>query len=97
MNASGTGLWDMSGGSDPWYMKRVIDYIVVNNSHLIFDADRAYPMGAINPRPPLFTWSLALGGMALSWVLESDNTGEVVWWSLSSLPAIYGALIIFPV
>ena len=28
MNASGTGDWDMSGGSDPWYMKRVVDYIV---------------------------------------------------------------------
>ena len=85
------------GGSDPWYMKRIVDYILANNSHLIFDADRAYPMGAINPRPPLFTWSLALGGMGLSWILESDNTGEVVWWSLASLPAIYGALVVFPV
>jgi len=28
MNASGTGLWDMSGGSDPWYMKRVVDYVI---------------------------------------------------------------------
>ncbi len=97
MNASGTGTWDMSGGSDPWYMKRIVDYILANNSHLVFDADRAYPMGAINPRPPLFTWSLALGGMALSWILESDNTGEVVWWSIASLPAIYGALVVFPV
>ena len=97
MNAPGTGTWDMSGGSDPWYMKRIVDYILANNSHFIFDADRAYPMGAINPRPPLFTWSLALGGMALSWILESDNTGEIVWWSISSLPAIYGALVVFPV
>ena len=97
MNAPGTGTWDMSGGSDPWYMKRIVDYILANNSHLIFDADRAYPMGAINPRPPLFTWSLALGGMALSWILESDNTGEIVWWSIASLPAIYGALVVFPV
>jgi len=97
MNASGTGDWDMSGGSDPWYMKRVVDYIVANNSHLIFDMDRAYPIGAINPRPPLFTWSLALGGIALSWILESDNTGEVVWWSLAAMPAIYGALVVLPV
>jgi len=97
MNAGGTGTWDMTGGSDPWYMKRVVDYILANNSHLVFDADRAYPMGAINPRPPLFSWSLALGGMALSWILESDNTGEVIWWSLLSMPAIYGALAVFPI
>ena len=62
MNASGTGLWDMSGGSDPWYMKRVVDYVIAERSHLIFDHDRAYPTGGINPRPPLFSWSLALGG-----------------------------------
>ena len=45
MNASATGLWDMTGGSDPWYMKRVVDYIVAERSHYIFDHDRAYPMG----------------------------------------------------
>ena len=27
MNASVIGEWDMSGGSDPWYMKRIIDYV----------------------------------------------------------------------
>ena len=58
MNASGTGLWDMSGGSDPWYMKRVVDYVIAERSHLIFDHDRAYPTGGINPRPPLFSLSL---------------------------------------
>ena len=61
MNANGTGLWDMTGGSDPWYMKRVVDYVIAERSHLIFDHDRAYPTGGINPRPPLFSWSLALG------------------------------------
>ena len=49
MNASGTGLWDMSGGSDPWYMKRVVDYVIAERSHLIYDHDRAYPTGGINP------------------------------------------------
>ena len=44
MNAFGTGNWDMTGGSDPWYMKRVVDYILANNAHLVFDADRAYPL-----------------------------------------------------
>ena len=96
MNANGTGLWDMTGGSDPWYMKRVVDYVIAERSHLIFDHDRAYPSGGINPRPPLFSWSLALGGLALSWILEMP-ADQAVWWSMSSLPAIYGALIVLPI
>ena len=96
MNAAGTGLWDMSGGSDPWYMKRVVDYIVLERSHLIVDADRAYPMVAINPRPPLFSWSLALGGILLSW-LSGMSIETSVWWSVAALPAIFGALIVLPI
>ena len=96
MNANGTGLWDMTGGSDPWYMKRVVDYVIAERSHLIFDHDRAYPSGGINPRPPLFSWSLALGGLALSWILEIP-ADQAVWWAMSSLPAIYGALIVLPI
>jgi asparagine N-glycosylation enzyme membrane subunit Stt3 len=96
MNASGTGLWDMTGGSDPWYMKRVVDYVIAERSHLIFDHDRAYPLGGINPRPPLFSWSLALGGLGLSWLLEIPAE-QAVWWSISALPAIYGALIVIPI
>ena len=96
MNANGTGLWDMTGGSDPWYMKRVVDYVIAERSHLIFDHDRAYPSGGINPRPPLFSWSLALGGLALSWILEIP-ADQAVWWSMSALPAVYGALIVLPI
>jgi len=96
MNAAGTGLWDMSGGSDPWYMKRIVDYVVAERSHLIIDSDRAYPMIAINPRPPLFSWSLALGGILLSW-LSGMAMEESVWWSVASLPAVFGALIVLPI
>ena len=95
MNGSATGLWDMTGGSDPWYMKRVVDYIVAERSHYIFDHDRAYPMGAINPRPPLFSWSLALGGLGLSWLLEMP-ADEATWWSVAAMPAVFGALIVLP-
>ena len=96
MNANGTGLWDMTGGSDPWYMKRIVDYVIAERSHLIFDHDRAYPAGGINPRPPLFSWSLAMVGLGLSWVLEMPAS-ETVWWSMAALPAIYGALIVLPI
>ena len=94
MNSEGLYSWDLTGGSDPWYMKRVVDYVVANNAHLIFDADRNYPVGGINPRPPLFSWSMALGAMFLTKLgLSAD---ESVWYAMTALPAIFGALIVFP-
>ncbi len=95
MNAFGTGNWDMTGGSDPWYMKRVVDYILANNAHLIVDADRFYPVGGINPRPPLFSWSMAVGAMILEPFIGTPE--DAVWWSMLGLPAVYGALTIFPI
>ena len=93
MNAYGTGNWDMTGGSDPWYMKRVVDYILANEAHLIMDADRAYPLGGVNPRPPLFTWSIAI----LAMILEPMLGDDAVWYAMLGLPAVYGALTIFPI
>ena len=93
MHALGTDGFDLTGGSDPWYMKRVVDYILAQNAHLVLDADRAYPLGGINPRPPLFTWCLAIGAMIMEPVLGDD----AVWWSMLALPAIFGALTILPV
>ena len=43
-----------------WYMKRVVDYVIAERSHLIFDTI-VYPNGGINPRPPLFSWSWRSG------------------------------------
>ena len=96
MNGYGTGTWDMTGGSDPWYMKRAVDYVIAQHSHLVFDPDRFYPIGGINPRPPLFTWTLALGGFLLAPFLSSTPE-EAVWWSMAAMPAIYGALTVFPI
>ena len=96
MNAFGTGGWDMTGGSDPWYMKRVVDYILAQNAHLVFDADRSYPIGGINPRPPLFSWSMALGAILIEPFLGSQAE-NAVWWSMLGLPALYGALTILPI
>ncbi|MBJ03658.1 MAG: hypothetical protein CMB65_03040 [Euryarchaeota archaeon] len=96
MNAAGTGEWDMTGGSDPWYMKRAIDYILAQNSHFVIDMDRAYPVGSINPRPPLFSWSLALGGVALDPFLDGD-VHDAAWWSIAGMPAVFGALTVLPI
>lgn len=94
MNSSGLESWDLTGGSDPWYMKRVVDYVIAENAHLIWDADRNYPVGGINPRPPLFSWSIALVGMLLANL--GLGSGDAVWYAMLALPAVYGALIIFP-
>ena len=94
MNSSGLESWDLTGGSDPWYMKRVVEYVVAENAHLIFDADRNYPVGGINPRPPLFSWSMALVAMLLTNLGMSSD--ESIWYAMLALPAIFGALIVFP-
>ena len=96
MNGSGTGQWDMTGGSDPWYMKRAVDYVVMHQSHFILDADRYYPLGGVNPRPPLFTWCLALGGMLVNSILGIELE-QAVWYSVVAMPAVFGALIVLPV
>ncbi len=97
MNASGTGMWDMTGGSDPWYMKRTIDHILAQHAHFIWDPDRSYPHGGINPRPPLFTWSIALCGMLISALTGLALESQAIWWALGIMPALYGALTVFPI
>ena len=54
-----------------------------------------YPYGANNNRPPLFDWSIAIIGLIFSPLF--DSTEDSVWWAMQVLPAIYGALIVFPV
>ena len=73
--------------------ERVVDYVIAENAHLIWDADRNYPVGGINPRPPLFSWSMAIGAMMLTNL--GMNSDDAVWFSMLALPAIYGALIVF--
>ena len=95
MNSAGLDSWDLTGGSDPWYMKRVVEYVVAENAHLIWDADRNYPVGGINPRPPLFTWSMAIGAMLLTNL--GLGSGDAVWYAMLALPAVFGALTVFPI
>lgn len=96
MNAAGTHEWDLTGGSDPWYMMRTVEYVLAEHNHFLIDMDRSYPLGAINPRPPLFSWSLAIGGMLLAPLLDVPAS-DAVWWSVAALPAIYGALCVLPI
>ena len=87
--------FQLTGGSDPYYHKHVVDYVAENGEHLERDPMLNYPYGANNNRPPLFDWSIAIVGLALSPFFSS--TEESVWWAMEVMPAIYGALIIFPI
>ena len=88
------GSWDMTGGSDPWYMVRAVEYVQAQYAHLLYDADRAYPLGGINPRPPLFTWSLAILGMLLEPFLGAEDG---MWVAVNLMPAVFGAFMVVPV
>jgi len=87
--------YQLTGGSDPYYHKHVVDHVVENGEHLQRDPMLNYPYGANNNRPPLFDWSIAIVGLIFSPFFAS--TDDSVWWAMQVLPALYGALIIFPV
>ncbi|MDG1544379.1 MAG: carboxypeptidase regulatory-like domain-containing protein [archaeon] len=87
--------FQLTGGSDPYYHKRVVDHVADTGEHLERDPMLNYPYGANNNRPPLFDWSIAIVGLALSPFFSSSE--ESVWWAMEIMPAIYGAMIIFPV
>jgi len=86
----------MTGGSDPYYHKRVVDYVLEENEHLEFDEMLNYPLGGENPRPPLFDWAMAVVGILFAPLFGGDSATST-WWSVQLLPSVFGALTIFPV
>ena len=85
----------VSGGSDSYYHKRVIDYVVDTGHHLVGEPLLAYPFGSqASGRPPLFDWSVAVSGMALAPLFQDVDTS--VWYSFIFSTALWGALTVFP-
>jgi dolichyl-diphosphooligosaccharide--protein glycosyltransferase len=85
----------VSGGSDSYYHKRVIDYVVDTGHHLVEEPLLAYPFGSpASGRPPLFDWSVAVSGMALAPLFADVDTS--VWYSFIFSTALWGALTVFP-
>jgi asparagine N-glycosylation enzyme membrane subunit Stt3 len=82
-------------GNDPYYHKHAVDHIVENGETLENDAMLNYPAGSVNPNPPLYEWSIAVG----SDLAEpfTGSTEEATWWSALVSPAIWGTLTIVPV
>lgn len=85
----------VSGGSDSFYHKRIIDRAVQTGEYLYFDPLLNYPLGYHNPRAPVYTWSTVLIGYLVS-PFVGFNTDAGVWWSFEFGTALWGALTIFP-
>ncbi len=86
----------MTGGSDPYYHKRVVDYVLEEREHLTEDPLLNYPLGGENPRPPLFDWMMAVTGLLFAPFFGGDYATST-WWAVQLLPSIFGALTVLPV
>lgn len=85
----------VSGGSDSYYWQRIIDYHVETGLNLFWDPMLNYPDGLVNPRPPLFSMSIAIPAVLAESLFSSaeDATGFFFVWST----AFWGALTVIPV
>ncbi|MEM0128835.1 MAG: carboxypeptidase regulatory-like domain-containing protein [Thermoplasmata archaeon] len=89
-------LYVYGGGSDSYYHSRVMQYIIANHTNLIFDPLLNYPIGAINPREPLFDWMNAALGIAFAPFFggHADAAGA---FFLNLQAPLWAALSVFPI
>ncbi|MDH4122819.1 MAG: glycosyltransferase family 39 protein, partial [Thermoplasmata archaeon] len=84
----------VSGGSDSYYYERLMDHAATTGEHLHIDPMLNFPSGARNPRPPLYTFSVATPAVFFQGMFASldDAVGFFLIWST----ALFGALTIIP-
>jgi asparagine N-glycosylation enzyme membrane subunit Stt3 len=84
----------VSGGSDSYYWKRIIDYSTETGKQLFWDPLTAYPDGIRNPRPPLYSMSVVVPGVIAQDLFSSlsDAVGFMFIWST----AFWGSLTVVP-
>jgi len=79
-------------GNDPYYYQHAVDHILETGETIKFDEMLNFPAGSVNPNPPLFMWSVAVGGEIAGAVTGGDGMGL----SLLYTPSVWGALTIVP-
>jgi dolichyl-diphosphooligosaccharide--protein glycosyltransferase len=84
----------VSGGSDAFYFGWILDNIVTTGRHLLQDPMLNFPVGMLNPRPPIYAWSVALVGMLVGNLQGSVPAGVGQTFMFST--AVWGALTIIP-
>ncbi|MFH0816812.1 MAG: carboxypeptidase regulatory-like domain-containing protein [Methanobacteriota archaeon] len=85
----------LSGGSDSYYHQHAYLYGYETGHHLHLEDMLNYPMGTRNPRPPLYDWSIFIGGEALSPFFGGDAI-ESMWWVFIFSTAFWGAITVIP-
>jgi dolichyl-phosphooligosaccharide-protein glycotransferase len=89
-------LFTYAGGSDSFYHSRVMTYIIQNHQNLIHDPMLKFPVGAINPREPLFDWMNAILGLLFA-PFFGGNAVVAGAWFLDLQAPLWAALGVFPV
>lgn len=89
------GAVNTSGGSDPYYNFRIINYILTTHTQLLHDPALNYPLGANNPRPPLFYWLTILVSVIVSPLF--GGVGNAAYYFFNEVDALFGAFLIIPV
>ena len=84
----------VSGGSDSYYWRRIIDYSSDTGKQLYWDPLPNYPDGIRNPRPPFFSMSIVVPAVLAQDLFKSldDAIGFTFLWST----AFWGALTVIP-
>jgi dolichyl-phosphooligosaccharide-protein glycotransferase len=89
-------LYSYAGGSDSYYHSRVTTYIIQNHQNLVFDPLLHYPIGAYNPREPLFDWMNAILGIVFAPFFGGNAVAAGAWFLDFQAP-FWAALGVFPV
>lgn len=89
-------LFTYAGGSDSYYHSRVMTYIIQTHTNLIHDPLLRFPVGAINPREPLFDWMNAILGILFA-PFFGGNAVVAGAWFLDLQGPLWAALGVFPV
>ena len=92
------GYWsfkgDYSGGSDPFYWERALNYSFQTGKEISWDYAMNYPIGTQDVRPPLFDWFNLLAGYIISPLFGSAWTAAVFMLIVNA--ALFGVLTIIP-
>jgi len=89
-------LYVYGGGSDSFYHWRVADFILTNHRNLIHDPLLKYPLGAINPREPLFDWMNAVLGTVFAPIFGGSAINAAAFF-LNLDPPLWSAVTVFPI
>ncbi len=92
-------LYTYAGGSDSYYHSRVMTYIIETHTNLVYDPMLKFPVGAINPREPLFDWMNAILGLLFApffggGVNGANNAGA---FFLALQAPLWASLQVFPI